>query len=219
MAKQLLATVATYCRPGAPLLLEADDHRPDPQAILTVFGQVCHRRRRHGHGRRKQPGLKPPPGLLVGIVKKLRDASGHLLGVKTRRLFGRLEEIRRRIAKLKLGKQLNTAHIERLNGTLRTQQTRLARRTRNVSRGEPWLQWALWLWRDLYHWTRLHTSLHGQSPAMALGLSEHTWSVLEYVCYAVHVSPLQRDLWSEMLEKLLTDGLYRKKRLKLLPTS
>lgn len=145
MALALLASVAMCCAPGTPLTLLADDHRPYPQAILRIFGVIRHRRRRRGRGRRKHPDLKPPPGLLVGIVSKLRDAAGHLVRVKRKRLFGRLKDIRQQIQQLGLGHEINTAHIERINGTMRTQQTRLTRRTRNVSRADTWLERALLL--------------------------------------------------------------------------
>lgn len=219
MAKHLLASVAEHCRPDEPPLIMADDHRPYPQAILSIFGLIRFRRRKRGRGRKKHADLKPPPGLLVGIMKKIRDAGGNLVRVKPRRLFGRLKDIRKRIRKFQLGHQINTAHVERINGTLRTQQTRLARRTRNVSRDDTRLQGCLSLWRDLYHWTRLHASLHHQTPAMALGLAERVWSVVEYVRHPVHVGELQRALWAETHEKLLTSGLYREKPHKPLPTS
>jgi hypothetical protein len=138
MALALVSSVALCCAAQAPLTILADDHRPYPQAILRIFGVMRHRRRRHGRGRRKHSDLKPPPGLLVGIVSKLRDATGNLVRVRRRRLFGRLKDIRRSIQQLGLGHDINTAHIERINGTMRTQQTRLARRTRNVSRADNW---------------------------------------------------------------------------------
>lgn len=219
MAVALVASAAACCTPLAPLTILADDHRPYPQAILSIFGVTRHRRRRHGRGRTKHPDLKPPPGLLVGIVSKLRDATGNLIRVKRRRLFGRLTDIRRRIKRLGLGHDINTAHIERINGTMRTQQTRLARRTRNVSRGESWLARALLLWRDWYHWVRPHDSLGGRTPAMAMGLTDRVWTVLEYVCYPVHVGEFQRATWAEDRENLLTNGLNRRKRRKPLPTS
>lgn len=215
----LVASVAVCCTPGTPLTILADDHRPYPQAILKIFGITRHRRRRHGRGRRKHPDLKPPPHLLVGIVRKVRDATGNLVRVKRRKLFGRLKDIRRRIEELGLGHDINTAHIERINGTMRTQQTRLARRTRNVSRADMWLAWALSLWRDWYHWVRPHGSLVGRTPAMAMGLTEHPWSVQEYVRYPVHVGEFQRATWAEERENLLTNGLNRQKRPIPLPTS
>ena len=160
MAAQLVASVALCggARSQPPLML-IDDHPPYPAAILQVFGQVLHRRRRHGRGRRKHPGLKPPPGLLVGVVHKVRDAKGNLLRVRTRARFGRLKAIRRRIVALGLGRGINTSHVERFNGTLRGHQARLGRRTQAVSRGEGPLQWGLWLFRDLYNWVWVHGAL------------------------------------------------------------
>lgn len=219
MATALAVSVATCCSPFESLVILADDHRPYPQAILNIFGVTRHRRRRRGRGRKKHPDLKPPNGLLVGIVTKLRDATGNLLGVKRRRLFGRLKDILQRIKHLHLGYEINTAHIERINGTMRTQQTRLARRTRNLSRGDTWLQWALSLWRDWYHWIRPHGSLAGRTPAMAMGLADRVWTVLEYVRYPVHVGELQRAVWAEDRENLSKNGLNRKKRPIPLPTS
>jgi hypothetical protein len=178
LAKELLATVALCCPAAYPLLL-IDEHLPYPTAILEVFGVIWHRRRRHGRGRKKYPALKAPPGLLVGVVRKVRDAAGKLLRVRTRALFGRRREIRQRIARLGIGQEINTSHLERLNGTLRSQQTRLARRTRNVARRESRLQWALALWRDWYNWMRPHAGLGGRSPAMAQGLTDRVGSVTE----------------------------------------
>lgn len=218
-AAQLVGSVAGCCT-GQPLpLLLIDNHLPYPAAILQVFGEVLHRRRRHGHGRFKHPRLKPPAGLLVGVVLKIRDATGNLLGVRTRALFGRRKQIVRRIRQLHIGQGINTAHVERLNGTIRGHVARLGRRTRNGSRRRRTLQWALWLWRDLYNWTRAHGSLLGRSPAMALGLARELWTVRRYVSYPVHVSDLQPDLWAEQRQKLLTSALEARERKKRLPTS
>jgi hypothetical protein len=218
-AREMLAAVGVCCRPRQSLLIESDEHRPYPQAILSIFGVTRFRRRRHGRGRRKHPDLKPPPGLLVGVVHKVRDACGNLLRVRPRRLFGRRCDILKCLKRLKLGRRINTGHIERLNGTLRTQQTRLARRTRNTSREATQLQAALWLWRDLYHWTRPHLSLAGCTPAMALRLASRVWSVVDYVCYPVHVVGWQRVLWAEQHKTLLTTGLNGQKHRLSLPTS
>jgi hypothetical protein len=200
-------------------LIEADEHRPYPQAILDIFGVTRHRRRRHGHGRYKHPDLKAPPGLLAGVVRKVRDAGGNLVNVITRRLFGRKREILRQVKRLKLGRRINTSHIERINGTMRTQQTRLARRTRNVSHKPAALAWASSLWRDLYHWTRPHESLSQSTPAMAQGLATSVWTVRKYVYQPVHVCDWQRALWAEQHEKLITNGLNERKVHKPLPMS
>jgi hypothetical protein len=220
VAKQLVASVA-LCggREPWPLLLLIDDHLPYPAAILEVFGVVQRRRRPSRRGRKRHPRLKAPEGLWVGVVQKVRDAAGKLLRVKTRALFGRRKAIRQRVQELGIGQEINTAHVERLNGTVRGQQARLQRRTRQGSRGESWLQWSLWLWRDLYNWVRVHGSLGGRTPAQAQGLSERVWSVQEYLRYPVHVSDLQRAIWAEEREKALTSALDQRKPKKPLPSS
>lgn len=220
MAEELVASVA-LCGPSAarPPLLLVDDHRSYPAAILRAFGRVLHRRRRHGHGRRKHPALKPPPGLLVGVVHKLRDAKGRVRGVRTVARFGRRKDIRRRIRELGIGQAINTSYVERLNGILRGHQARLARRTQAVSRGAGPLQWALWIFRDLYNWAWAHGSLGGRTPAMAMGLTDRIWTVREYIRYPVHVDDLKREIWAEERREVLTSALEREKPRKTLPTS
>jgi hypothetical protein len=219
-ATALVGSVALCLPAGSvPPLLLLDNHLPYPAALLQVFGQVLHRRRTRRCGRKKKPGLKPPPGLLAGVVEKVRDASGRVIRVRTKALFGRLKAIKARVAELDIGTTVNTAHLERLNGTLRGQQARLVRRGRCVSRDGRRLQWSLWLWRDLYNWVRVHGSLGGRTPAMAIGLTGRVWSVLEYVCHRVHVDEFTRAIWAEERQDVLTSALDRDKRRKTVPTS
>ena len=155
----------------------------------------------------------------MGVVRKLRDAQGNLRKVIPHALFGRRQDIHRRIQKLRIGRQINTSHLERLNGTMRGQQARLTRRTRNGSRKTTFLEWSLRLWRDLYNWTRVHASLSGRTPAMALGLAEKIGSVCEYVRYPTHLSDLQREFWDEQRNAARESPLDVYLRKKRLPTS
>jgi hypothetical protein len=219
-AAALVASVAVCIPAGAaPPLMLIDNHLPYPSALLQAFGEVLHRRRKRRRGRRKAPGLKPPPGLLAGVVHKVRDGSGKVVKVRAKALFGRLKAIKARVAELGIGTTVNTSHLERLNGTVRCQQARLARRPRCASRDGRRLQWSLWLWRDLYNWVRVHGSLAGRTPAMAIGLSDHVWSALEYVRFPVHVHEITRAIWAEERERVLTSALDRQKRRKTVPTS
>lgn len=201
-----------------PLLL-VDDPAPYRTAILQVFGMITHRRRKRRHGRKCHPCLRPPPGLLVGIVKKLRDESGHLLKVSRKAFSGSVKQIESRLRTLGIGRRINTSHIERLNGTIRVQQARLRRRTRTGSQRTDLLQWSIWLWRDIYNWVRVHGSLQGRTPAMALGLSAHVWSVGEYICHPVHASDLLRQNWQDQRNEISESALEARKRKKILPTS
>jgi len=216
---QLTASVAVYSKGKDPPLILIDDHLPYPQAILTVFGHIKHRRRKNGRGRIKYPRLKPPPDLQVGVVKKLRDDRGNLLKVSSKALFGKKKEIVKRIQDLGIGQKINTSHMERLNGTIRGQQARLTRRTRNGSHREEMLQYSIWLWRDLYNWTRVHYSLFDLTPAMALCLTGEVWTVLKYILYPVHVSDLQRQDWAEQRNSVLESAVDVYKRNKTLPIS
>lgn len=212
--------MAACVPPGAaPPLMLVDNHLPYPAALLHVFGEVLHRRRKRRRGRRKHPALKPPPGLLAGVVHKVRDRSGNVVKVRAKALFGRLGAIKERVTELAIGTTVNTSHLERLNGTMRCQQARLARRPRCVSRDGRRLQWSLWLWRDLYNWVRAHGSLEGRTPAMAMGLSERVWSVSKYVRHPVHVDELTRAIWAEEREEALTSALDRQKPRKAMPAS
>jgi len=216
---QLTASVAIYAKDKPPPLILIDDHLPYPQAILRVFGQIKHRRRRRGRGRLKHPRLKPPAELQVGVVKKIRDSRGNLLKVSTKILFGRKKKIEERIQELGIGRKINTSHTERLNDTIRGQQARLARRTRNGSHLEIMLQYSVWLWRDLYNWTRVHYSLLDETPAMALGLSDEPWAVHKYILYPAHVSDLQRLDWAEQRNSTLESAIEVYERNKALPIS
>jgi len=188
------------------------------KAIRRLYCKVCHGRFSERQGSLLQDG-KLPPGLLVGVVQKVRDAKGHLQKVKRKGLFGTARAIEARIRKLPIGRLINTSHLERFNGTLRSRQSCLTRRTQQISRRDDLLQTGLWIFRDIYNWIKVHGSLHGCTPAMALGLTDHIWSLWEYVCYPVHVSDIQRDIWAEQRQELQESAVDRRVRKKTVPTS
>jgi hypothetical protein len=219
-ALQLTASVSLYAQDQEDLpLILIDDHLPYPKAILQVFGDIKHGRRKNGRGRYKHPQLKPPPDLQVGVVKKLRDQNGNLLKVSSKALFGKKKEIEKRIRKLGIGCKINTSHMERLNGTIRGQQARLIRRTRAGSHRQEFLQYSIWLWRDLYNWTRPHYSLLEATPAMALRLTKEVWTVMQYIWHPTHVSELQHQEWAEQRNSVLESAVEVYKRYKTLPIS
>ena len=219
MARQLVASVGLVADVEHPPLSLIDDHLPYPQAILDVFGQVQHRRRRRKRGRKKIPVLKAPSNLQVGVVKKQRDERGNLVKVRTKALFGTKRDIEKLIRKLGIGEMINTSHIERFNGTLRSHQARLMRRTRYGSHRSDLLQQSLWLYRDVYNWTRGHESLWGESPAMAMGLTDTVWPMQRYIRHPVHVSDLQREHWNECRNNILKSAIEHYFEQETLPIS
>ena len=97
----------------------------------------------------------------------------------------------RRWAKRLLGGgTIQTAYIERLNGTFRARLASLARRTRGLGRTVARLERGMWLIGAAYNFCTPHRSLAmGQTPAMASGISDHVWSMDELLHYRV---PLTR---------------------------
>ena len=203
----------------APPLILIDDHLPHQQAILRVFGQIKRHRRRHGRGKLKYPRLKPPADLQVSVVEKIRVSRGNLLIVSTKALFGQKKEIEKYIQKLDIGQKIDTSHMKRLNSTTKGQQARLARRTCNGSHLKIMLQYSIWLWRDMYNWTRMLFSLWGQTPAMALGLTSEVRTIHKYILYPIHASDLQRLDWAEQRNSVLESAIDVYERNKVLPMS
>lgn len=126
-------------------------------------------------GKRGRCRLIEWPGLVIGQVVKQRE-DGRVIGVTRRRAHG-TETWAKRL--LGCG-TIQTAYIERLNGTFRARLAALARRTRAAGRTMERLTWGMWLIGTVYNFCTPHCSLEaGQTPAMASGLTDHIWCVDE----------------------------------------
>ena len=85
---------------------------------------------------------------------------------------------------------LNTAFIERLNGTFRSRLALLGRRTRCAARRAATVRRGMYLVGTVYNFCSVHSSLrleNGglQTPAMAAGLTDHVWTVGEMLRHRV----------------------------------
>ena len=74
---------------------------------------------------------------------------------------------------------INTAFIERLNGSFRAYLAPLVRRTHGLARADATVTDAIFLFGCVYNFCRVHTSLQRLTPAMAAGLTDHRWTVTE----------------------------------------
>ncbi len=91
---------------------------------------------------------------------------------------------------------LNTAFIERLNGTFRSRLASFGRRTRCAARRTETVERALYLVGTLYNFCAFHTSLGApgglaRTPAMAAGITDHRWSVAELLHHRIPPPPWQ----------------------------
>jgi IS1 family transposase len=155
-------------------------------AILAAFGHRYPIARLGTKGRAPRSVLRWPHGLADGQVKK-QYKGRRVERVEVRALYGK--------ARLKhvlylLGyKQMNTSVIARPNGTSRLRNQRQVRKTLAFSKAHRYHRWMSWLSVGLYNFCRGHSSLkriqdalvQHRSPAMAAKLTEHIWTVREWV--------------------------------------
>jgi transposase-like protein len=171
-----LLTLVRACALPAPLLICVDGFAAYIKQITRMARTPEPRTGRRGRCR-----LVAWPGLVIGQVVKRREA-GRVVGVTRRIAHGTATWA----ARLLGSGTIQTAYIERLNGTFRARLASLARRTRAGGRTVARLVAGMWLVGAVYNFCTPHGSLaRGQSPAMAAGISDHVWSMDELLHYRV----------------------------------
>lgn len=178
-----LVALSAACAVIAPLLLVVDGFTRYIDAFRRAF------RTREHRGGRGAPRKVPWPDLNIGQVVK-QYAGKRVVGVTRRLVQGPSATARRLVAQTPGCLVLNTAYIERLNGTFRARLAPLARRTHHLVHRKEMLHAGMYLVGALYNFCTLHASLtmaSGQqrTPAMAAGISDHCWSVQELLWHRV----------------------------------
>ena len=116
--------------------------------------------------------------LLHGQLVKRRK-SRKLVYTLTRMRWGKQKALYTVLEAQGFNKTIQTAFIERVNLTIRQGVSLLARRTWSLAQSEEHLLLHVQWWRAYYHLARQHESLKGQTPAMAIGVTDHRWTVGE----------------------------------------
>lgn len=174
-------------------LITSDEYRPYPQTILEAYGQRVVPPPTGRPGRPRAPYWEAPPDLRYATVHKTRE-KGRVVKVETRVIFGRPQEIQAALKASAVSRHVNTAFIERHNGTDRNRNARKVRKTYCFSKDwdvhEAVTYYTLfsynfcWPVRTLRqrdargHW-------HDQTPAMSAGLTDHVWSLREWLTFPV----------------------------------
>lgn len=147
-------------------------------------------------GRRGRPRLRVEPGLLVGQVVK-PYARRRVVSVTRRVVRGTAEAIAAVLAVTGGGLGINTAYIERLNAPFRSALAPLGRRGRALAHKEAVLTAGMYLVGCAYNCCWSHESLRlatpegaspkwqERTPAMAAGLTDHRWTMVELLGYQV----------------------------------
>lgn len=152
-----------------------------------------------GRGRPpKHPVIIPEPSLDYAQVVKTRR-KGRVVKVETRVALGNSERIEERLKASPVSNKINTSLVERNNSTLRQDCRRLTRKTYGFSKRVDMLEGHIHIISAIYHLCHYHHGLKQplpvqsqrrkwfhRTPAMAAGITEHKWTIMELLSYPMH---------------------------------
>jgi len=174
-------------------LITSDEYKPYKKAILKAYGIKTATAHTGKRGRPKGSGLVGPKDLKYATVHKIRR-KGRVVKIDLRVVFGSRADVEAAIEVSAVSKTINTAFVERHNGTDRNRNARKVRRSYCFSK-----DWDVhnamtyftmysynfcWPVRTLRLQNR-NNRLLSVTPAMAAGLTDHVWSLGEWLSYPV----------------------------------
>jgi transposase-like protein/IS1 family transposase len=196
LADRLLAQVRACCQPLRALLVCTDGWNAYPGSIRRAFREKV--KETAGRGRAY---LRVWPQLCIATVIK-RTEKKRVVEITRRMVKGSLQHAQALLASSQGGSMLNTAFIERLNGTMRQRLASLTRKCRHAARRLAALENGMWLLGCTYNFCWPHHELSRRAakaqgkpgevlltPAMASGLTDHIWSLAELLSYRVAPAP------------------------------
>jgi transposase-like protein/IS1 family transposase len=192
LADQLLQMVKACCQPLRLVLILTDGWSAYPGSIRRAFREKVPKA-----GGRGRCALQAWPELLIGTVIK-KTAKKRVVEVIRRMTQGTVERASEVLSQTMGGKELNTAFIERFNGTMRERLASLTRRCWHAARRVGMLEAGMWLVGCTYNFCWPHHELSRRlakdqgskgealiTPAMASGLTDHIWNMHEVLTYRV----------------------------------
>src|SRR6266436_8176172 len=186
LADRLLSQVRRCATCLRPLLVITDGWSAYPGSIRRAFREKVKQVR--GVGR---ACLQVWPDLHIGTVIK-RSEKKRVVEITRRMAHGLLEQAEQLLQRSRGGMVLNTAFIERLNGTFRQRLASLTRKSRHAARRLRALETGMWLLGCTYNFCLVHHELSKTkhvgspcTPAMAAGLTDHVWSICELLSYRI----------------------------------
>jgi transposase-like protein/IS1 family transposase len=190
LADRLMSQVRRAAQVLRPLLVLTDGWAAYPNSIRRAFREKV--KQTSGVGR---ACLQVWPELHVGTVIK-RTEKKRIVEITRRMTHGLLEQAEKLLLLSHGGISLNTAFIERLNGTFRERLASLTRKSRHAARRLRALETGMYLIGCSYNFCVVHHELSKAThwgmactPAMASGLTDHVWSVCELLMYKVAPAP------------------------------
>jgi IS1 family transposase len=186
LADRLLSQVRRCAACLRPLLVITDGWSAYPGSIRRAFREKV--KRTQGVGR---ACLQIWPELHIGTVIK-HTQKKRVVQITRRMAHGLLSQAEQLLRRSRGGMVLNTAFIERLNGTFRERLACLTRKSRHAARRLRALETGMYLIGCTYNFCFVHHELSKAShvgypctPAMAAGLTDHVWSLGELLSYRI----------------------------------
>lgn len=173
---------------GRPMFITSDEYKPYREAILRAYGEEFTPPRPRGPGRPPKPRLVAPPGLVYATVHKTRK-DGRVVDVCPHLVFGTAEELLHALETSPVSQRVNTAFVERENGTSRLFNARKARKTYQFSKDWDIHEGMGWFEIGVYNFCWAVETLAvpapdgtrtKRSPAQAAGLTDHIWTLQEW---------------------------------------
>jgi IS1 family transposase len=172
-------------------LLTSDEYPAYRAAIFEAYGEEKEVPRTGRPGRPRKPVKVLPRGLKYATVHKDRE-NGRVVKVTTRVVFGTMAAVLIALARSLVSKVVNTAFIERHNGSDRNRNRRKVRKTCCFSKD--WEVHEAMTYFTMYSYNfcwpvrtlRLEVAedeYQQRTPAMAAGLTDHIWTIREWATY------------------------------------
>lgn len=172
-------------------LITSDEYKPYKKAILKAYGQETTPPHTGKRGRPKGSWRIVPKDLKYATVHK-RRRKGRVVKIDMRVIFGCKSDVDAAIKASAVSKTINTAFIERHNGTDRNRNARKVRRSYCFSKD--WDVHNAMTYFTMYSynfcWTVRTLRIPGQydqwlsrTPAMVAGLTDHIWPLSEWLNY------------------------------------
>jgi hypothetical protein len=170
-------------------LATSDEYPAYETALLNAYGEGVGTTASGQPSRKMIPDKVPPPGMNYATVEKRRE-KGRVVEIVTRVVFGTMAAVQAVLANSKASRSINTSILERQNATDRHHNARKVRKTYTFSKD--WRVHEAMTYFTLYSYNfcwpvRTLRERDGEgpwrqrTPAMAAGLSDHVWTMREWI--------------------------------------
>jgi hypothetical protein len=177
-------------------LMTSDGYPAYETAILGAYGRTMTPPRTGKPGRPKGAYKVPPAGLVYATVEKVK-AKGRVVEILTHVVFGTMAAVAVALVGSRVSRSINTSFLERQNLTDRHHNARKSRKTYRFSKDWRFHEAATYFTMYSYNFRWPVRTLREpigegrwrkQTPAMAAGLTDHVWTISEWISLPVVLS-------------------------------